>query len=49
MKSLLILLVIISQMIAQSSDIPLYKDSQMNVESRVMDLLSKMTLEEKWV
>ena len=32
---------------AQSSDLPIYKDSKNDVETRVKDLLSRMTLEEK--
>lgn len=44
---LVIYLVIIPQAVARASDLPVYKDSQRDVETRVNDLLSRMTLEEK--
>ncbi|MCK5457358.1 MAG: glycoside hydrolase family 3 C-terminal domain-containing protein, partial [Melioribacteraceae bacterium] len=44
---LIVLSVVISPILAQSVELPLYKDKSKDVETRVSDLLSKMTLEEK--
>ncbi len=44
---LIIVLFAITQAMAQTSDLPPYKNENMSVEVRVTDLLSKMTLEEK--
>ncbi len=45
--SFLFLSVIFSQIIAQTYELPAYKNSENDVETRVKDLLSRMTLEEK--
>ena len=45
--ALIISLFIISQAMAQTPGVPAYKDSKNDVETRVKDLLSRMTLEEK--
>jgi len=45
--ALIIIIVIITQATSQSSNLPVYKDSENGIETRVKDLLSQMTLEEK--
>ena len=45
--SLMLMFFISIQTFAQSTDLPPYKDKSKDVETRVSDLLSKMTLEEK--
>lgn len=48
MKKILLVLLIIIQFVGEtnSQNIPLYKDSNVAIEKRVDDLLSKMTLDE---
>lgn len=45
--SLMSMFFIITQILAQSTELPPYKDKSKEVETRVADLLSRMTLEEK--
>ena len=46
-KTAIIVFVLVLQTTAQSINLPAYKDKNIDIDSRVADLLSRMTLEEK--